>query len=295
MGLVFVLDRATGTPLFPVEERSVPKSDVPGETASPTQPFPVRPPPLVPPLEPTKAFGFTPFDKGDCKAKLEALRYEGMYTPPSLKGTALYPFTGGGINWGGIAIDPERQILVTNTMRMVHEITLIPQDRLEAEVKARPDAEYGRQRGAPYAMRRDLVRSALGAPCNSPPWGMIHAIDLKTGTIKWEHPLGTAQDLVLFGDLILPKGVPNVGGPMLTAAGLIFIAATHDHFLRAFSTGSGEELWRGRLPAGGQATPMSYSWQGRQYVVIAAGGYGKFPANKPGDYVLAYALPEKNR
>lgn len=294
MGLIFTLDRATGAPLIPVEERAVPQTDVPGETASPTQPFPVRPPPLVPSPEKIEAFGFTPFDKGECKKLLAALRWEGLYTPPSLKGTALYPFTGGGINWGGVAIDPERQILVTNTNRLVHEITLIPQENLEAARKTKPDTEYGRQRGAPYAMRRDLVHSGLQAPCNAPPWGMIHAIDLKTGTIKWEHPLGTAQDLVPFGDLFVPKGVPNLGGPMITASGLVFIGATHDHYLRAFDLSDGKELWRARLPASAHATPMTYVWKGRQYVVAAAGGYSRFPAPKLGDYVMAFALPAPN-
>lgn len=291
MGLIFTLDRATGQPLIPVEERAVPQSDVPGEAASPTQPFPLRPPPLVPAPKKIEAFGFTPFDKGECRGILGGLRWEGLYTPPGLKGTALYPFTGGGINWGGVAIDPERQILVTNTNRLVHEITLIPQENLEAARKARPDTEYGRQRGAPYAMRRELVHSGLEAPCNAPPWGMIHAIDMKTGAIKWEHPLGTAEDLVPFGDLFVPKGVPNLGGPMITASGLVFIGATHDHYLRAFDLADGKELWRARLPASAHATPMTYMWKGRQYVVVSAGGYGRFPAPKLSDHVLSFALP----
>lgn len=292
MGLIFTLDRATGAPLIPVEERAVPQTDVPGETTSPTQPFPVRPPPLVPAPKKIEAFGFTPFDKSECRKLLDGLRWEGLYTPPSVKGTALFPFTGGGINWGGVAIDPERQILVTNTNRLVHEITLIPQEDLEAARKARPDTEYGRQRGAPYAMRRDIVHSGLQAPCNAPPWGMIHAIDMKTGTIKWEHPLGTAQDLVPLGDLFVPKGVPNLGGPLITASGLVFIGATHDHYLRAFDLADGKELWRVRLPASAHATPMTYLWKGRQYVVVAAGGYSRFPAPKLSDHVMAFALPE---
>lgn len=292
MGLIFTLDAATGAPLIPVEERPVPASGVPGETLSPTQPFPVAPPPLVPPLDKTKAWGVTMFDRGACETALAKLRYDGLYTPPSLQGTAVYPFTGGGINWGGIAFDPERQILVTNTMRMVHEITLIPRDDLEAEIEAHPGAEYGRQRGAPYGMRRLHVVSPIGAPCNAPPWGMIHAIDMRTGEIIWEKPFGTGEDIMPLGRYIIPDGVPNLGGPLVTASGLIFIGATMDNYLRAFDIETGAELWRGRLPAGGQATPMTYVWEGRQYVVIAAGGYSKVGTTL-GDYVIAYALPEK--
>ncbi len=288
MGLVFVLDRATGQPLFPVEERPVPKSDVPGETASPTQPFPVKPPPLVPPFN--AAFGLTPMGASACAAKIEKLRYEGMYTPPSTRGTALYPFTGGGINWGGVAVDPERQILIANTMRLIHSVTLVEQDKFDAARKAAPDGDWAHQRGAPYGMHRIVLMSPVGVPCNAPPWGMIHGVDLKTGTIKWEHPFGTAQDLAPLGDLWLPKGVPNIGGAIVTAGGLVFIGASHDNNLRALDTETGKELVKLRLPAGGQATPMTYVWKGRQYVVIAAGGNGMMHT-KPGDYVVAFALP----
>lgn len=293
MGLIFALDRASGQPLFPVEERAVPKSDVPGEPTSPTQPFPSKPPPLVPPLEPGKAWGMTPFDKGACKEALSKLRYEGMYTPPSLQGTALYPFTGGGINWGGIAIDPVRQILIANTMRLVHVVKLVPQDQFDTAHNKNRHGDWGHQRGAPYGVYRDVVMSPLGAPCNAPPWGMIHAIDLKTGAIKWEQPFGTAQDLVPLGDLWLPKGVPNIGGPIVTASGLIFVGATHDANFRAYDVETGKEVFKARLPAGGQATPMTYVWQGRQYVVIAAGGNGMMHTT-PGDFVIAFALPGKS-
>jgi len=292
MGLVFVLDRINGLPIFPVEEIPVPQSNIEGEAAWPTQPMPVKPRPLVPSLDRTNAFGLTFYDYNFCLEAMAKLRYEGMYTPPSLEGTAEYPFTGGGINWGGVAVDPERQILVTNTMRLVHTVALVPREEFEARMEADPeDAEYGRQRGAPYGMRRMLLMSPFGAPCNAPPWGMLHAVDLKTGDIKWERPFGFITDIVPVIGNLLPEGSPNLGGPMVTASGLIFIAATGDSTIRAYDVETGKELWSADLPAGGQATPMTYEWKGRQYVVIAAGGHSKADT-RLGDSVVAFALPE---
>jgi quinoprotein glucose dehydrogenase len=288
MGFVFTLDRATGAPLFPIEERAVPKGDIPEEHYAATQPVPVLPKPLVP--EDVTAFGVTPWDRAVCEQRLASLRYQGVFTPPSLQGTLIHPFSGGGANWGGLAFDPQRQIMVLNTSGAAEFARLIPRAN-------DPETAYAGERfpqdGAPYTLDRGLLRSPIGAPCTDPPWGRLHAIDMRTGEELWRAPLGTFEDLAPLGDLILPKGTPNLGGPLLTQSGLIFIGAAMDDYLRAFDVQSGRELWKGRLPGGGQASPMSYSWEGRQFVVIAAGGHGLMGAT-PGDQVVAFALPTSN-
>ncbi len=293
MGFVFVLHRETGQPLFKVEERSSPQIHVPGEQLSPTQPFPVAPPPLVRfELRPEQAWGLTPWDRGACRKKLESLRWEGMYTPPTLEGTLMYPGNAGGSNWGGVAVDPERQILIVNTMDIPWTVKLLPATDYERERAANPGVEISPQSGMPYAMRREMVMSPLGLPCNPPPWGTLAGIDLTSGAIRWQTPLG----MVHVGPIPLPiaHGIPNIGGPLITKSGLVFIGATvGDNALRAFDLETGEEIWRHGLPAGGQATPMTYRVHqgGRQYVVIAAGGHGR--ANIPGnlgDALVAFTL-----
>jgi quinoprotein glucose dehydrogenase len=292
MGLIFTLQRETGAPLIPVEERRVPQDGAPGEPLSPTQPFPVAPKPLAPTrIRPEDAYGLTPWDRGACRKLIAAARAEGLYTPPSLQGTLLYPFTGGGINWGGLAFDPARQVVYVNTSSALHRVTLIPADRVKATRQAEMDTEVSAQEGAPYGMKREVLLSPLGLPCNPPPWGQLHAIDMRTGKVLWEVPLGTTRDLAPGSHLVLGNiGVPNFGGPVATASGLVFIAATLDDYLRAFDARTGRELWKGRLPGGGQATPMTYVWKGRQYVVIAAGGHSK-TETRPNDKVVAFALP----
>jgi quinoprotein glucose dehydrogenase len=292
-GLVFTLDRLTGEPLIPVEERRVPQGGAPGEELSPTQPFPLAPGPLAKfRIKPDDAFGLTWYDRGQCRNKIAAARAQGLYTPPSLRGTILYPFTGGGTNWGGLAFDPQRDIAYVNTSNLMHLVTLIPRADLAAEKRAFPDAEISPQTGTPFGMKREVITSPLGLPCNPPPWGQLHAIDMHDGHVLWEVPLGTTEDLMPFSEYVLGKtGTPNLGAPIVTAGGLVFIGAAMDDYLRAFDAKTGAELWRGRLPAGGQATPMTYSWKGRQYVVIAAGGHAKLDT-KRGDMVVAYALPQ---
>jgi quinoprotein glucose dehydrogenase len=282
MGFVFVLDRETGAPLFPVEERPVPASDIPEERASPTQPVPLAPPPLVPQhLAAAQGWGMFYVDRLACRRKLAALRSQGLYTPPSLEGSVLFPFTGGGMNWGGGAVDPARGLYIVNAMRLVHRIQLIPRANIAAARVAKPTIEIGAALGTPYAALREVVLSPLGVPCNPPPWGTLAAVDLAAGTIKWQVPLGS----LAFG---LFRGLPGVGGPIVTAGGLVFIGAAGD-MLRAFDLDSGDELWHGQLPAGGQATPMTYVAHGRQFVVIAAGGDAR--ATTPlGDAVVAFAL-----
>lgn len=283
-GYVFVLDRETGKPLFPVEERPVPASDVPGEQAWPTQPVPSAPPPLDPQvLRPDDAWGVAWFDRRACRRRIAAARSEGLYTPPSLRGTIIFPFTGGGANWGGGALDPARHLFVINTNRLAHFVQLIPRAGYQAARAAHPGVEIGRGLGTPYAALREVLLSPLGLPCNPPPWGVLTAVDLDAGTIRWQVPLGSRA----FG---LVRGLPNLGGPIVTAGGLVFIAAAMDDRLRAFDVETGRELWRADLPAGGQATPMTYVVGGRQYVVIAAGGHARL-GTRLGDAVLAYALP----
>lgn len=291
-GLVFVLDRDTGEPVFPVEERPVPQNGAPGEKLSLTQPFPAATPPLVPNrITPGDAFGLTFWDKRACARRIRNARAEGLYTPPSLQGTILYPFTGGGANWGGTAFDPTRNLLVVNVSNIAHLVRLIPSADVDTMREILHDTEVSPQTGSPFGMSREILTSPLDLPCTPPPWGMIAAVDLASGKIVWRKTLGTTRDLA--PDLpALKLGTPNVGGPVITRGGLIFISAAMDHYLRAFDVATGRELWRGRLPAGGQATPMTYEWQGRQYVVIAAGGYARMDI-KLGDFVTAFALPEE--
>lgn len=293
MGHVFVLHRETGEPLFPVEERAVPASDVPGERAWPTQPFPVRPPPLLPELmTPDSAWGLTPLDRRECREKLEALRYEGIFTPPSLEGTLEYPSMIGGANWGGVAVDTIRRLLVVNLNRFASRVRLIPRAEYDAERRAADaDGSFTAQEGTPYGMNRDAgLVGPLGVPCTPPPWGKLVALDIDAGEVRWDVPLGTPRDQAPV-PLPIGWGTPNLGGPIVTASGLVFIGAAMDDYLRAFDVETGEELWKGRLPAGGQATPMTYRLhaEGKQYVVIAAGGHGGLETTL-GDYLVAFAL-----
>ena len=288
-GLVFVLDRDSGRPVFQVEERPVPQGGAPGEALSPTQTFPQGMPGLVPTrLRAEDAFGFTFFDRNACHDRIASLRNDGLYTPPSAQGSLLFPFTGGGVNWGGVAIDP-RGIVYVNTSRAAHAVRLIPRDDFAKTKTAMPNKEVSPQAGTPFGMLRELVVSPFGAPCNPPPWGALAALDLQQQKILWEVPLGTTEDLLPLS-LALHTGTPNFGGPLVTAGGLVFIGAALDRYLRAFDAASGAELWLGRLPAAGVATPMTYVWQGRQYVVIAAGGHGEAGA-ETGDAIVAFALP----
>ncbi|MFK7897414.1 MAG: pyrroloquinoline quinone-dependent dehydrogenase [Myxococcota bacterium] len=301
MGHLFFLDRLTGDPLLPVEERAVPGRAVPGEAPlSPTQPFPIKPPPLHPAtFTPEDAFGFTPWDQKACREIVESARSEGIFTPPSTQGTIQYPGMVGGMNWGSLSVDAGRRLLVVNNQRIATYIRMVPRaeyDAMVAEQGGQPAFGYEPQVGTPYALERvPLLSPGLGAPCNPPPWGTLSAIDLATGDIVWNVPLGNTRDLApwpvwqMLGDI----GVPNIGGPITTASGLTFIGATTDGYLRAFETMTGEELWRTRLPTSAHATPMTYRLKrdGKQFLVVAAGGH-MLLGTKAGDALVAYALPD---
>jgi len=293
-GMLFVFDRETGEPVFEINERRVPPSDTRGEAISPTQPFPATPP-LVShaAITPQDAWGLTFYDRGRCRSLIERYRSEGIYTPPSERGTIVSPSYVGGVNWGSLAFDSQRQFVIAAVNHLPAIVTLIRRENFAtaSESNEWPTSEFAPQHGTAYGMRREILLSPFGLPCTAPPWGTLAAVDLRSNSIRWQVMLGSTKDRT---PSFLPAptiGMPNMGGPMVTAGGLVFIGAATDNYLRAFDLVTGSELWKGRLPAGGQATPMSYTLGGRQFIVIAAGGHGGLQTTK-GDYVVAFALPQ---
>ena len=289
-GFLFVLERETGKPVFRVEERPVPKSDIPEETASRTQPFPVAPPSLVKQkYSADDAWGIDAEERAACRKQLQSLRLDGIFTPPSVNGTLSVPGNIGGMNWSGYAFDPNAGVLFTNVNNLPFKILLIPRADFEARGKRTNEriseqGEYGRQLGTPYAMFRRPLFSPKFIPCIPPPWGTLAAVDMVRGTIKWQVPLGSWHEG-------LPPGDISLGGPIVTGGGLVFIAGTAlDPYIRAFDTETGKELWSAQLPAPGHATPMTYQIAGKQYVVIAAGGHAKIEEESLSDALIAFAL-----
>jgi quinoprotein glucose dehydrogenase len=287
-GFVFVLDRDTGKPIWPVEERAVPQGGAEGEQLSPTQPFPSHVPPLLSQqISADDVFGLIPFwERGACRAQVASARNDGIYTPPSTQGTVVFPMTGGGVNWGGAAFDPVNQILYANISRAIHIVKLIPREATQG-FEPPPGHDFGQQQGAPFAMTRAVALSPLGLPCNKPPWGEMVAVDLRAGKILWRSRVGTTEDRAPLG-IALPFGTPLVNGVAITAGGLVFTGAM-DAYLRAFDARSGQELWQGRLPVPGVANPMTYLWKGEQYVAIGAGGHSE-SGTTIGDSVVAFRL-----
>ena len=300
-GQLFVLDRETGVPVFPVTERPVPKSDVAGEEAWPTQPVSSLPALSPQSIALEEIGGTTPADRDWCRARAAALRNDGSFTPPSERGSLIVPSNVGGAHWGGVAWDPERQIVVVPTNRIAAVITLIPRASYEAlraqETKGeRIGLEYTNMRGTPYWMKREVFISPGGSLCTPPPFGALVAVSLRTGTMLWSVPLGTTEGLDRLGISVSPgiRGMINLGGAITTAGGLVFIGAATDAWFRAFDVETGAELWKAKLPAGGKATPMTFRGaDGRQYVVIAAGGDGKVFGKS--DEIVAFALPKPAR
>jgi quinoprotein glucose dehydrogenase len=286
-GHLFLLHRLTGKPLFPVEERKVPKSDVPGEEASPTQPFPSAPPSLVKQsMRVEDAWGPTEADRESCRQQIAALRNDGIFTPPSLGGTLVVPGNIGGLHWGGVAFDEKTGLLVAPANQFAAAVRLVRREQFAEHRKTHKDWETTGQRGTPYAMSRQFLRSPSGLPCNPPPFGTLTGIDPAKGDIRWQVPLGQ-----------LPKegsqpqwGSINLGGP-LAADGLIFIGASLDSAIRAFDALTGKELWRGDLPASARSTPMTFVGPDKkQYIVIAAGGHEP-TLGKIDNALVAFRLP----
>ncbi|GEO40290.1 glucose dehydrogenase [Skermanella aerolata] len=296
-GELFVLDRRTGDPVLPVTEKPAPQGAAEGDHTAPTQPVSALsydPPPLAG----RDMWGATMFDQLACRISLKKLRYEGRFTPPSTQGSLIYPGNFGVFNWGSVAVDPRRQIAFTTPTYLAFVSQLIPRaddKTLYVQGENRPEQSLpalNENFGAPFAIKLGPFVSVLGLPCQAPPWGYVAAADLTTGKVVWQHKNGTVRDA---SPLPLPftMGVPNLGGPIMTAGGVAFLSGTIDYYVRGYDVTTGEQLWESRLPAGGQATPMTYLGEdGRQFVLVAAGGHGSL-GTKAGDAVIAYALPKQ--
>lgn len=303
-GEMFVLDRRTGEPLTQVEERAVPQSKVIGEHTAATQPFSVGMPSFSG-IEPKEAnmWGVGPVDQLWCRIKFKQARFDGTMTPPGLDASINYPGSLGGVDWGGVAVDPERKLMVVNSSNVPMYVNLIPRQEADKMGLEPSDGIHAAavggsvpQAGTPYAANLTPFLSPLGAPCNAPPYGMLSLVDLTSRQVLWSQRLGTAADSGLLGihsRLPIAMGLPNIAGSLVTRSGLIFIAASQELNLNAVDLATGKTLWKGKLPAGGQASPMTYisTKSGKQFVVIAAGGHNLMETPN-GDSIIAYALPD---
>jgi quinate dehydrogenase (quinone) len=294
-GEIFLLNRETGVPIARVEERPVPQGHVPGERYSPTQPFSVDMPSIGnKTLTESDMWGATPFDQLMCRIQFKGMRHEGVYTPPGMDRALQFPGSLGGMNWGSVSVDPNTNYMFVNDMRLGLANYMIPRDKIAAGASG---IEMGvvPQEGTPFGAMRERFLSAVGIPCQKPPFGTMSAIDLKTHKLMWQVPVGTVQDTGPLGirmHLPIPIGMPTLGASLATQSGLLFFAGTQDFYLRAFDTGNGNEIWKSRLPVGSQSGPMTYvsPKTGRQYILLTVGGARQSPDR--GDYVIAYALPK---
>lgn len=295
-GDVYVLDRRNGEPLLPVEEVPAPQGAAGADHTAPKQPTSTLS--FAPePLEGRDMWGATMFDQLACRISFHRLRYEGRFTPPSTQGTLVYPGNFGVFNWGGVAVDPARELVFATPAYLAFVSKLVPREndeKLYVQEGGRPPEgslpALNENFGAPFAVKLAPFTSVLGIPCQAPPWGYVAAADLRTGEVVWQRRNGTVRDRAPI-PLPFRMGVPDLGGPIVTASGVAFLSGTLDYYVRGYDVATGQQLWRARLPAGGQATPMTYLGRdGRQYLVVAAGGHGSL-GTKAGDSVIAYALP----
>ncbi|WP_430446429.1 MAG: glucose/quinate/shikimate family membrane-bound PQQ-dependent dehydrogenase [Pseudomonas piscis] len=290
-GSLYVLDRRDGTPIVPIREIPAPTGAVEGDHTAPTQ---ARSDLnlLNPPLDEKAMWGATPFDQMLCRIQFKELRYDGQYTPPSVQGSLVYPGNVGVFNWGSVSLDPVRQLLFTSPNYMAFVSKLVPRAEVAAGSKRESETSGVQPNtGAPYAVIMHPFMSPLGVPCQAPAWGYVAGIDLTTNKVVWKHKNGTSRDSSPI-PIGLPMGVPSMGGSMVTAGGVGFLSGTLDQYIRGYDVKNGKELWKSRLPAGGQATPMSYTGKdGKQYVLVVVGGHGSL-GTKMGDYIIAYKLSE---
>lgn len=289
-GEVYVLNRQTGEPVLPVKEEPAPSGAVSGDFTAPTQPVSTisfKPPPL----REQDMWGATLLDELACRIAFRKLAYEGRYTPPTEQGSIVYPGNFGTFNWGAVAVDPNRQVMFGMPVYLAFTSKMVPRpNELARVVSKEGDAVFNENFGAPYAAKMGPFVSPIGLPCQSPPWGYIAGVDLTTGKVVYQHVNGTVRDL---SPIPLPfkMGVPGIGGPIITKGGLAFLSGALDYYVRGYDLRNGREIWRARLPAGGQATPSTYQGaDGRQYLVVVAGGHGS-TGTKAGDSIIAYALP----
>jgi quinate dehydrogenase (quinone) len=295
-GNIFVLDRRTGKPITEVQERPVPQQELAGDRTAPTQPYSVGMPYIGQPvLKESDMWGATLFDQLLCRIEFKSLRYEGAFTPTGVTPSLQNPGNFGGMNWGSASINEDTGTMIVNDIRIPLRIQLMPSANLAIKGDGRPHSEFAPQRGTPFAVKNDSFMSVLNVPCQAPPYGTVSGIDLKTRKVMWQIPAGTLQDTAMSGIKLgapIPLGLPSLGGPLTTRSGLVFFSGTQDYYLRALDQLTGKELWKGRLPVGAQATPMTYisPTSQRQFVVVSAGGARSSPDR--GDYVIAYALPK---
>jgi quinoprotein glucose dehydrogenase len=298
-GMLFVFDRESGVPVFPVIERRVPGSHLPGLFAAATQPFSTLPAlASLEPLSARDAWGLSVWDRDQCRARITALRNEGAFTPPGPDAPSVDPGPQGGVTFGGLAFDPVHERVIAAVNRLPFVVTLLEQAEWRREREAQREgrgygeAEFESAPGARFGLRREPLLSSLGFPCTPPPWGTLVDVDLKTRRIIWQVPLGSTEGVAPWWLPVREFGMPNLGGPVITAGNLAFIGAAADAYLRAFDIETGRELWKHRLPAAGQATPMTYvaGPEARQFVVIAAGGSAA-PGKPRGDWLVAFSLP----
>ncbi len=292
MGWLFVFDRESGAPVWPIEEYPTPDTNIPEDEAFPTQPVPTLPVAFAGQnIDRDDLFGVTPFDKAWCQSEFDEMRYEGLYTPPDLREALLFPSALGGGNWGGAAFHADSNTLIIKAENLASRLRLEPKGDRPDEDVARIDYLTRPLKDTPYAAVGEIFMSPLGIPCTPTPWGTLAAIDMSTGQMKWQIPLGQVKRFGITVPASFGWGSPNIGGPIVTAGGLIFVAATMDDKIRAIDIQSGDELWQAGLPHQGSAVPVTYMANGKQYVVIAAGGTSRVTDNL-GDAMVAFALPD---